>query len=107
MTTLPLTDLRKWIEENKFVTFNPEYPLISAEDLLNYLNEFESEPMSKDDEILSRHPYLKKEDLEFAVGFQSIDRLDAVKWLRDKIKEHNITPLKTAKDILDKYYLYL
>jgi hypothetical protein len=49
------------------------------------------------------HPWLDSDDLEFAKALQEENRLEAVKWLCEKAKPHVLTPLKTAKDILDAY----
>lgn len=47
---------------------------------------------------------VSKDDLDFAIALQEENRLEAVKWLMEKLRPYSITPLKTAKGILDKYY---
>lgn len=54
-------------------------------------------------DVIGRHPWLQKDDLEFAIALQEENRLEAVKWLCEKAKCHSLTPLKDAKDILDSY----
>lgn len=54
-------------------------------------------------DVIGRHPWLQKDDLEFAIALQEENRLEAVKWLSKKAKGHSLTPLKDAKDILDAY----
>jgi len=54
-------------------------------------------------DVSGNYPFIKKDDLEFAVALYEENRLDAVKWLSNKIRSHSLTPLKTAKDILDRY----
>lgn len=49
--------------------------------------------------------WLSKDDLEFALALQEESKLEAVKWLSSKARPHSLTPLKTAKEILDKYYI--
>lgn len=54
-------------------------------------------------DVSGRHSWLQKDDLEFAIALQEENRLEAVKWLCEKLKSHSITPLKDAKEILDTY----
>lgn len=54
-------------------------------------------------DVIGRHSWLQKDDLEFAIALQEENRLEAVKWLCEKAKGHSLTPLKDAKDILDSY----
>jgi len=53
--------------------------------------------------VSGRHPWLNKNDLDFAIALQEENRLEAVKWLCEIAKPHSLTPLKTAKEILDAY----
>ena len=54
-------------------------------------------------DVIGRHSWLQKDDLEFAIALQEENRLEAVKWLCEKAKGYSITPLKDAKEILDAY----
>jgi len=66
-------------------------------------------PEQADEQLLSlffvsgRHPWLNKDDLDFAIALQEENRLEAVKWLCEIARPHSLTPLKTAKEILDAY----
>jgi len=53
--------------------------------------------------VSSRYPWLNKDDLDFAIALQEENRLEAVKWLCEIARPHSLTPLKTAKEILDAY----
>lgn len=53
--------------------------------------------------VSGRHPWLNKDDLDFAIALQEENRLEAVKWLCEIARPHSLTPLKTAKEILDAY----
>jgi hypothetical protein len=53
--------------------------------------------------VSGRYPWLNKDDLDFAIALQEENRLDAVKWLCEIARPHSLTPLKTAKEILDAY----
>ncbi len=53
--------------------------------------------------VSGRHPWLNKDDLDFAIALQEENRLEAVKWLCEIARPHSLTPLKIAKEILDAY----
>ncbi len=53
--------------------------------------------------VFPDHPWLKQDDLDFAVELQKENKLDAVKWLSEIARPHCVTPLKTAKEILDSF----
>lgn len=48
-----------------------------------------------------RYSWLKSDVLQFALALQEENRLTAIKWLSNEIKEYTLTPFKTAKEILD------
>ena len=51
----------------------------------------------------NKYPWLKQDDLEFAIALQEENRLDAVKYLAEKARPHELSALRVAKDILDFY----
>lgn len=53
--------------------------------------------------VSGMHTWLNKDDLDFAIALQEENRLEAVKWLCEIARPHSLTPLKTAKKILDAY----
>lgn len=55
--------------------------------------------------LAAKYDFIAQEDLEFAIWLQKDGgRLEAVKWLSDKIKPHTSSPLFVAKQVLDAHY---
>ena len=77
--------------------------------ILQQVADGELTPEQADEQLLGlffvsgRHPWLNKDDLDFAIALQEENRLEAVKWLCEIARPHSLTPLKTAKEILDAY----
>lgn len=53
---------------------------------------------------MPEHPWLLKEDLDFALLlWKEEGKLSGVKFLTEKARPHSVTPLRTAKEILDQF----